>query len=87
MKFNFSTVAEEDLAMTTVTMWEPIDRVKEFVKDLKQITGDNYGVKIGDIVERDDAFVLELWVVASNPDRIKWMLRKAGIKNYNHLRI
>lgn len=87
MKFNLhkATQKDEEL-MTTVVFYEPLGRVEFFKKELTAVS-EGYRVRPGDIIKRGDEYVLEVWVGANNPDQARWMYRKAGIKNYNHLMI
>ena len=85
MKFSFNKRPEEEV-MITVTFYESLEKVEHFKKELIAVS-QGYQVRPGDIVRRDDSYVLEIWVPESNPGQAVWMLRKAGIKNYNHLRV
>ena len=88
MKFNLSPkYTDEDFSMTTMTFWEPRSRVDDFVEKLTELTLHDPKIKVGDLTDHKEAYVLEVWVLSTDIDRIKRYYRQAGIRKYNHLKI
>ena len=88
MKFKFTpTYTDEDFSMTTMTFWEPRSRVDDFIENLSELIADDPKVRLGDLTDHKEAYVLEVWVLSSDMERIKRYYRRAGIAKYNHLKI